>query len=220
MISAQSFNFILTLAIPMLFAITIHEYAHGLVADKLGDKTARMLGRLSLNPINHIDPFGTILLPLAIALSSGGSMFFGYAKPVPISIHNFKNLKRDIILVTLAGPMSNFIMGFLWLLSNSLCKHYVSDPALYHTLSSISTMGVKINIVLGVLNILPIPPLDGSKVLSILMPRTLQGYIFKYEQYGIFLIALLAFSGMLGQIIRPLFMHVLNFYFYITNLWG
>ena len=207
----NTLELILKMSIPLLFAITIHEYAHGFVADRLGDKTARMMGRLSLNPINHIDPFGTLLLPLALGLSSGGAMFFGYARPVPISTHNFKNFKRDMMLVTIAGPMSNFIMGYLWGLA-MISASFITDPAVRQTVIDISIFGMKINAILGILNLLPIPPLDGSKIITILMPRLIRGYIFEYEQYGILLILVLAMTGILGAIIYPLFQDVTRMY--------
>tara|TARA_Y200000002_G_scaffold377375_1_gene382871 strand:+ start:6091 stop:6741 length:651 start_codon:yes stop_codon:yes gene_type:complete len=213
----NTLELILKMSIPLLFAITIHEYAHGFVADRLGDKTARMMGRLSLNPINHIDPFGTLLLPLALGLSSGGAMFFGYARPVPISTHNFKNFKRDMMLVTLAGPMSNFIMGYLWGLA-MISASFITDPAVRQTVIDISIFGMKINAILGILNLLPIPPLDGSKIITILMPRLIRGYIFEYEQYGILLILVLAMTGILGAIIYPLFKVVMGMYLYGIGL--
>jgi Zn-dependent protease len=207
----QTLKLLLAMAIPLLFAITIHEYAHGFVADRLGDKTARMLGRLSLNPLNHIDPFGTLLLPICLAIASNGMLFFGYAKPVPISVHNFKNIKRDLILVTLAGPGSNFLMAFLWL-AGILVATSLSDPAIQASLLVVSLLGVKINIFLGVLNLLPIPPLDGSKVITVLMPRGISTKIFEHEQYGILIIMALAFTGILGAIIGPIGTTMIQFY--------
>ena len=207
----QTLNLLIAMAIPLLFAITIHEYAHGFVADRLGDKTARMLGRLSLNPLNHIDPFGTLILPVSIAIISNGTMFFGFAKPVPISIHNFKNLRRDTILVTLAGPLSNFVMALIWL-GGLLLATSIPDPAIQKSLLVVSLLGVKINIILGILNLLPIPPLDGSKIITVLMPRGISTRIFEYEQYGLLILVGLSITGILAAIIGPLSSTTLGFY--------
>lgn len=216
--SEQQLLYILTLAIPLLFAITIHEYAHGFVADLLGDKTARMLGRLSLNPLNHIDFFGTLILPIGLAIATSGAIFFGYAKPVPISPHNFKNIRQGIILSTLAGPLSNFIMALLWCAGVIIATQAIQNHHISAALLSISLMGIKINVVLGVLNLLPIPPLDGSKVISAMLPKSLHTRIFEHEQYGIFLLLALSITGILGSIIIPIVNHVLGLYLNLMGL--
>ena len=215
--SEQQFIYIITLLIPLLFAITIHEYAHGFVADKLGDKTARMLGRLSLNPLNHIDFIGTLVLPIGLAVATSGAIFFGYAKPVPISPHNFKNVRQGIIYSTLAGPISNFIMAFLWCLGVIIA---IQIPAqnISTALLSISLMGIKINVVLGILNLLPIPPLDGSKVISAMLPRSIHTRIFEHEQYGLILLLGMSVTGILGGIITPMASSVFGFYLSLIGI--
>jgi Zn-dependent protease len=215
--SEQQFIYIITLLIPLLFAITIHEYAHGFVADKLGDKTARMLGRLSLNPLNHIDFIGTLVLPIGLAMATSGSIFFGYAKPVPISPHNFKNVRQGIIYTTLAGPLSNFIMAFLWCIGVLIASQIPAEN-ISTALLSISLMGIKINVVLGILNLLPIPPLDGSKVISAMLPRSIHTRIFEHEQYGLFLLLGMSVTGILGAIITPMVRSVLGFYLNLIGL--
>lgn len=209
-------NDILIISIPLLFAITVHEVAHGWMAEKLGDKTARMLGRITLNPASHIDPFGTILLPLMIFLASNGSFFFGYAKPVPISPINFKSYKRDMILVTLAGPISNVIMAVLWAIIAKL-TFFASNPALI-ALGEISRYGIFINVVLACLNLLPIPPLDGSKVLTVLLPYNMSRFVLEYEQYSLFLIVFLVWSGTLSAILSPLIYSMMGIIYWIVGV--
>jgi Zn-dependent protease len=203
--------------IPLIFGITVHEYAHGFAADKLGDKTARMLGRLSINPINHIDFFGTLILPIGVAVATSGAIFFGYAKPVPISPHNFKNLRKGIIISTLAGPLSNFVMALFWsfgLLATPHIPHHGFSTALF----AISIMGIKINTVLGVLNLLPIPPLDGSKVISVLLPKSIHTHLFNHEQYGLIILLAMSISGILSTVIDPMVKTVLGFYMNLIGL--
>ena len=170
---AANIYFIKQLAIwtiPTLYAITLHEVAHGWAANMLGDKTAFMLGRLSLNPFKHIDPVGTVLVPI-ILLFLGG-FIFGWAKPVPVNDHAFKNSKRDMALVALAGPMANLLMAIFWALmvklSIILHGHHISY---YIILEQVGHAGIIINLVIGWLNLLPIPPLDGSTVVYSVISR-------------------------------------------------
>jgi len=171
----------------------MHEFCHALAADKLGDPTPRAYGRLTLNPIAHVDPIGTILLPLFGALS--GFPVIGWAKPTPIDPYNFKNPRRDETIVAFAGPLSNFILAFLLSLFHSSFATYVGNISLF----------------LGIFNLLPIPPLDGSKILLNLLPVDEAAKIeASFERYGYLLIALLLISGLLSKIIYPIFYFLSN----------
>lgn len=197
------FQKIVIYAIPILFAIIIHEVAHGWVASKLGDPTAKMLGRLTLNPIKHIDLVGTILVP-AILLYLGG-FIFGWAKPVPITWQNLKSPRRDTALVAIAGPASNLIMALFWaFITKWGASLQISSPKLAAVLVMMGGMGIMINIVLMLLNLIPIPPLDGSRVVSSFLPGRLAYQYNKIENFGfIILIALLA-TGILNKILMPM----------------
>lgn len=181
--------------IPVLFAITVHEVAHGWVAYQLGDPTAKMLGRLTLNPFKHIDIIGTILVPL-LMLHFGG-FIFGWAKPVPINSRKFKHFRRDTALVAIAGPLSNFIMACFW----GLMLHFTPHSNL--GLSLMCQIGVMINLILCVLNLIPIPPLDGSRVVGSLLPGRLAYYYSRIEPYGFFILLALYFAGILEKIMGP-----------------
>ncbi|RUA05792.1 MAG: site-2 protease family protein [Gammaproteobacteria bacterium] len=191
------FQTILIVAIPVLFAITIHEVAHGWVANKCGDSTAKMLGRLSLNPIKHIDPIGTIVVPAVLYFSSG--FLFGWAKPVPINYNALNSPKRDMSWVALAGPLSNFAMAGLWLASIFLAKEIDSI-----FLVKMASVGIYINLVLGVLNLLPLPPLDGSRVVASLLPNPLAYQYNKLEAYGLYILLALLFLGIFEKVILPI----------------
>lgn len=188
--------------LPVLFAITVHETAHGWVALKLGDRTAQMMGRLTLNPIKHIDLFGTIIVPIAIFLLSGGRFVFGWAKPVPVTWQNLRNLKRDMILVALAGPGANLLMAIFWALIAKLgFALYGMSPTPALMIIYMGRAGIFINVVLLVLNLLPIPPLDGSRVVSGLIPNRWGYYYNMLEPYGFFILIALIFTGMLFRIV-------------------
>ncbi|KAA0449704.1 MAG: site-2 protease family protein, partial [Candidatus Thioglobus sp.] len=161
------FQTLLIYAIPLIFAITVHEIAHGWVANLCGDGTAKMLGRLTLNPIKHIDPIGTIAVP-AILYFTGSPFLFGWAKPVPINFNALKSPKQDMILVALAGPISNFIMAIFWLFLVIFFINTQNSLGL-----EMAKFGIIINLILGVFNLLPLPPLDGSRVVSALLPNKL-----------------------------------------------
>lgn len=196
-------------AIPVIYAITIHEVAHGWVANRLGDKTAFILGRLTLNPIKHIDPVGTILVPGLLLVMSAG-FIFGWAKPVPVNAQNFKRPRRDMALVAAAGPVTNLLMAIFWamvakigmiLLQSGLEQSSWEGVAL--GLTYMGRAGIMINLVLGVLNLLPIPPLDGSRVLVNFLPGRIAVLFDRFEPYGFFLLLFLLVIGVLGLIIVP-----------------
>ncbi|HQT26098.1 MAG TPA: site-2 protease family protein [Burkholderiales bacterium] len=201
-------------AIPIIFAITFHEAAHGYVAKHFGDMTAYMQGRVSLNPIHHIDPIGTIVIPL-VSLALGGFLF-GWAKPVPINFGALRNPKKDMLWVAIAGPGSNFVMALFWGLMLKIATmmpgNYFASP-----LSVMANMGVKINIVLMMLNLLPIPPLDGGRVMVSLLPARQAYRLAKIEPYGIIILVVLLFSGILGAIVGPLINIAINL---ILQLFG
>ncbi len=197
--------------IPVLFAITVHEVAHGFVADRLGDPTARMLGRLTLNPIKHIDPIGTLLVP-ALLLYFGG-FIFGWAKPVPITWQNLRHKNRDIALVSLAGPFVNLLMAIFWALVYKISLSLNPQPINYaYALLVMSQIGVVINIILMVLNLIPIPPLDGSRVVSSLLPSKTAYQYDRIEPYGFLILLALMATGLLSSIMGPFvdfFIHLL-----------
>lgn len=202
-------------ALPVLFAITVHEVSHGWVARRLGDRTAEMMGRLTLNPVRHIDPVGTVIVPLAL-LALGG-FIFGWAKPVPVAQQNLRNPRRDMAIVAAAGPVSNLIMAVLWaiiakvaLLANVA---YVSEPV-----ALMGAAGILINIVLAVLNLLPVPPLDGGRVLSNLLPPRASDQFDRLEPYGLLILVALLATGVLGRIIGPPVMYLNNILFTIIGL--
>ncbi|SMN11722.1 FIG004556: membrane metalloprotease [uncultured Candidatus Thioglobus sp.] len=191
-------------AIPLIFAITVHEVAHGWVANQRGDATAKMLGRLTLNPTKHIDPVGTILVP-AMLFFTGSPFLFGWAKPVPINFNALKSPKQDMILVALAGPVSNFIMALLWLTSIVLAIQTQSQFLL-----DMAKFGITINLVLGVFNLLPLPPLDGSRVVSALLSNKLAYEYNKLEAYGLYILLGLLFLGIFEQVILPIVAFIQN----------
>lgn len=197
--------------LPVLFAITVHEVAHGWMASKLGDTTAKMLGRLTLNPFKHIDLIGTIILPILLLFIGG--FIFGWAKPVPVTWQNLKHPKRDMAFVALAGPMANFIMAFIWTLVIKL--GLISIPLLGdagYLLAYMGQAGIIINVVLMVLNLLPIPPLDGSRILISLLPARLGEGLSRIEPYGFFIILGLLATGLLSHILSPFIRLLINFF--------
>lgn len=189
-------------AIPVIFAITVHEVAHGWVANKLGDGTAKMLGRLTLNPIKHIDPIGTIVVPIVLVLISGFA--FGWAKPVPVNPNNLKNPRKDMVLVAIAGPLANVFMVILWALFLKVISVTVSDINLAKGLMAMGEAGIIINLVLFVFNLFPIPPLDGSKVLAGFVPPSISDILDKIEPYGFFIVMGLLYFGVLSAVMNPI----------------
>lgn len=192
-------------ALPLLFAITLHEAAHGYVAYRCGDNTAKVYGRLSLNPIHHIDPFGTIILPLLIGVLTHFNFLLGYAKPVPVNWGRLRHPKRDMMLVALAGPMSNILMAFLWTAGFKVATilHPESSMAALFLLVS-AQAGVLINLILAFLNLIPIPPLDGSKILLAFLPYKQAQMYSRLEPYGFLILIALMFTNLLQYILLPL----------------
>ena len=184
--------------LPVLFAITVHETAHGWMALQLGDKTAMMLGRLTLNPFKHIDPLGTILIPGLMYMLAG--FMFGWAKPVPVTWQNLKQPKRDMVFVAAAGPMSNLVMALLWALAIRIGLA-LGDAGL--ALVFMGVAGIFINTILMVLNLLPLPPLDGGRVMTGLLPGPLAYKFSLIEPYGFFILVGLLVTGLLGVILWP-----------------
>lgn len=194
------------LALPVIFAITLHEAAHGFAAKRFGDNTAWVAGRVSLNPLRHIDPVGTIVVPLVILvvshLAAGSGLLFGWAKPVPVNFGRLKNPKRDMLWVAAAGPLANLIMAVGWA---GIFKVTDLLPANVYTypLEKMGAAGLSINLVLMVLNLLPVPPLDGGRIAISLLPMRAAIAFSKLEQWGFPLLMLLLFSGLLDNIIGP-----------------
>lgn len=194
---------IIVWAIPVIFAITAHEVAHGWVALKLGDRTAQMMGRLTLNPIKHIDPLGTVIIP-GLLLMVGG-FIFGYAKPVPVTYQNLRNPKSDMAWVALAGPASNMIMAILWALVAKLGIVLVqSGTAMGEPMFYMGAAGILINTMLMVLNLLPLPPLDGGRILTSLLPGPLAWQVQRIEPYGFFVLLGLLYFGILSMVLWPM----------------
>jgi Zn-dependent protease len=192
-------------AIPMIFAITLHEAAHGYVAKHFGDYTAYQQGRISLNPLDHIDPVGTVLVPVMLVVLSAGQFVFGWAKPVPVNFSNLRNPKRDMLWVAAAGPGANLAMAMLW---GFLLKLAFIVPPNYfsYPLQQMATGGVMINLALMVLNLIPIPPLDGGRIAVSLLPNRLAYRFAMIEPYGFIIVIALLATHVLGVVIGPLVM--------------
>jgi Zn-dependent protease len=190
-------------AIPVLFAITLHEAAHGYVARHFGDHTAALAGRISLNPIRHIDPVGTILLPL-LTLFVGG-ILFGWAKPVPVNFSALRRPKQDMLWVALAGPASNLMMAVGWAIVARLDWMLLAESDYFEALLGMAQIGIKINVVLMILNLLPLPPLDGGRIAVSLLPYRQAHQLARIEPYGMYILIFLAVTPLLGWILSPFF---------------
>ena len=198
---------LLSIAIlPVLFAITVHEVAHGWVALKHGDTTARNLGRLTLNPIKHIDPIGTVLVPavlLVFIVTTGGGILFGWAKPVPVNMRNLANPRRDMALVAAAGPAANLLMALLWALVMQFGLLITgAAPWVGQPLALMGQVGILVNLFLMVLNLLPVPPLDGGRVLAGVLPPHAARLLYRIEPYGLLVLVALLLVGLLDGLIQ------------------
>ena len=189
-------------ALPVLFAITVHEAAHGYAARHFGDNTAYMLGRITLNPIKHIDPVGTILMPIMLYFATSGAFLFGYAKPVPVNFGHLRNPKRDMVWVALAGPASNFIQAIVWAV---VMITLVGTGVEERFFLEMARAGVLVNLVMWAFNLFPVPPLDGGRILVGLLPWRQAQMVSRLEPYGFFIVMGLVIFGVVGTIwLRPL----------------
>jgi len=190
-------------AIPGIFAITLHEAAHGYAARHFGDLTAYQAGRITLNPIRHIDPMGTIVIPILILIASQGKFAFGWAKPVPVDFGRLRNPKHDMLWVAAAGPGSNLLMAILWAFvmkaMQGVPPNYFTEPVLL-----MARGGIIINAVLMVLNLFPLPPLDGGRIAVSLLPHRLAYGFARIEPYGMIILLVLMFLGVLGIVMMPI----------------
>lgn len=191
-------------ALPVLFAITVHEAAHGYAARHFGDNTAFMLGRITLNPLKHIDPVGTILMPLLLYFSTNGVFLFGYAKPVPVNFGNLRNPKRDMIWVALAGPASNLIQALIWAIGFAVLRKLGTQEPFFLIMC---LAGVLTNMVMWAFNLFPLPPLDGGRILVGLLPWRWASMLSRVEPWGFFVVLALVLLGVMGSIwLTPLLM--------------
>jgi Zn-dependent protease len=211
---------IIVFAIPVIFAITLHEAAHGYAAMKFGDKTAWMMGRVTANPLKHIDPVGTIGLPLFLLLMSklaGGPAFlFGWAKPVPVNFQNLRHPKRDMLWVAAAGPGANMVMAVFW--SAMIQLGHALGGMLGLPLMLMGAAGVFINGILAALNLLPIPPLDGGRIAVSLLPPGPSAMLARVEPFGFFILIALMLTGMLSTLMWPLIGLVFTFATLLTGV--
>lgn len=185
---------------PILLAIIVHEVSHGWVALMCGDQTARLSGRLTLNPLPHIDPVGTVILPILMLTVS--NFVFGWAKPVPVDPRNMRHPRRDMAIVAAAGPFSNLVMAVMWAGFNKVVLNI--DSSAGDALIYMGHYGILINLVLGVLNCIPIPPLDGGRVLVNMLPHRIALQVSRIEPFGFIILVILMFSGVLSWIISPI----------------
>jgi Zn-dependent protease len=204
--------------LPVLLAVTLHEVAHGLAARRLGDRTAEILGRLSLNPLRHIDPVGTILVPLVMLLLPFG-VVFGWAKPVPVDPRNFRDPRRGMAYVGAAGPLANLVMLLAWVVVVRLGTLVASGAAFWGgMLVLMGVAGILINAVLMLFNLVPIPPLDGSRVLAGVVSPSSARFLARLEPYGLWIVVLLLITGVLQTVLGPLFVGLLTLVRPLTGL--
>ena len=203
--------------IPVLFAVTVHEVAHGWVASQFGDQTAKSLGRLTLNPIKHIDLVGTILVPVIMFYTSG--FIFGWAKPVPVDWRNLGHPRRDMALVAIAGPAANFLMILFWAVLAKIITLLGADPNnLAQLILIMCGIGIMINIVLMILNLFPLLPLDGGRVMTAMLPPNLAIPFSRLEPYGLIILVLLLFSGILWKILLPIISGTENLIYHLFQM--
>ena len=200
--TSQLIQTVLIYALPVIFAITLHEAAHGYAAQRLGDPTAAMLGRVTLNPVPHIDPIGTILMPLLLYFSTSGAFLFGYAKPVPVRFDRLRHPKRDMVWVALAGPGANLLQALLWgvllyvLAGTGLTERFFIEMC---------KAGMLTNVVMFVFNLFPLPPLDGGRILVGLLPWRQAVMVSRIEPWGFFIVMALVITGVISSVwMRPL----------------
>jgi Zn-dependent protease len=194
-VNIDTLQTVLIYALPVLFAITVHEAAHGYVARYLGDNTAYAMGRVTLNPFKHIDLIGTVLMPLMLYFATSGAFVFGYAKPVPVNFGQLRHPKRDMVWVALAGPASNFIQAIFWAIAFTLLVGAGVNERFFLEMCK---GGVLVNLVMWAFNLFPLPPLDGGRVLVGLLPRHLAYSVSRIEPWGFFIVLALVLVGVVG----------------------
>lgn len=208
-------------ALPVILAITLHEAAHGYVAKHFGDLTAYAQGRISLNPMRHIDPMGTIIVPMVLytlsKLTVGTGFLFGWAKPVPVNFNNLRRPKYDMLWVAAAGPGANLLMAILWALVRKL-GFAMPESALAEPMLLMGKAGIEINVILMVLNLLPLPPLDGGRMAVSLLPHRMAQSFARIEPYGFLILLTLLFTGMLSTIIGPFIIFTIQLVAWLTGL--
>ena len=198
----QLIQTVLIYALPVLFAITVHEAAHGYAARRLGDNTAWLMGRVTLNPMRHIDPVGTILMPLVLYFVTSGSCLFGYAKPVPVRFDRLRHPKRDMVWVALAGPGANLLQALLW---GALMYVLIGSGLTERFFLEMCKAGVLVNVVMFAFNLFPLPPLDGGRILVGLLPWRQAALVARIEPWGFFIVMALVISGLVSSLwMRPL----------------
>jgi Zn-dependent protease len=199
---AQIVQTVAIYALPVLFAITVHEAAHGYAARHFGDNTAHMLGRITLNPLKHIDPLGTIAMPLMLYFATSGAFLFGYAKPVPVNFGRLRHPKKDMVWVALAGPGANLAQAVLWTLALYLMIALGVDERFF---TEMCKAGVLVNLVMFAFNLFPLPPLDGGRILVGLLPHRLAWQVSRIEPWGFFIVMALVITGVVSSLwMRPL----------------
>jgi len=202
---------ILVYAVPTIFAITLHEAAHGYVARMFGDTTAYMLGRVTLNPVKHIDVMGTIVIPLVLLAVTRGAFLFGWAKPVPVNFNNLRDPKRDSLWVAAAGPASNIVQALVWATVALVLTQVVQPTGLVGAFwQSIAEAGIQVNVVFAILNLFPLMPLDGGRIVTSLLPDKLAYTYSRTEPFGMLILIVLIVSGVLNTVLGPLYVGTLN----------